>query len=135
MSLADDIEKVFAVPLLRFLGARLVEQTPDGTARIAITLGPDSLNANDKAHAGTLYTLLDVVAYVALMPLLRPGQTAATHNMNASFMRATDSGTELVFVGRVLQAGRTTAFVQAEAFAGERRVAMATVCKSVIVLR
>jgi len=131
VSLEADIAETLGVPLLRFLGVRFAEQGP-GYARLLLNVRSESLNANNSLHAGVLYTLLDVVAYVALMPLFEPGETAVTHNMNASLMRPVAAGTEVELKGHVLRRGRTLVFVQAEAFSEGKQVACATVCKSIV---
>jgi uncharacterized protein (TIGR00369 family) len=134
MALHDEAQKLFDVPLLQFLGARF-EGWSEGVARVTLSVNQNSLNANDRVHGGTLYTLLDIAAYLALLPSLEQGQTAVTHNINASLFGALSGGAELVFDARIVHRGRTLAFIRAAAHAGDRPIAEATVCKSIIVLR
>ena len=102
---------------------------------MSLVATPDTLNGNGKVHGGTLCTLLDVTAYLAVLPSLDPSQTAVTHNMNASFFGSCSPGDEILFEAKVMHRGRTLAFVQSDARVGDRRIASATVCKSVIVMR
>jgi uncharacterized protein (TIGR00369 family) len=131
ISLEADVNEVLAVPLVRYLGARYAGHTEDG-ARLSLTVGPQVLNGNDSLHAGALYALLDVVAYLAAMPSFERGQTATTHTINVSLMRPVAEGAELEIEGRVLKRGRSLIFVQSEARVGDKQVALATVCKSVV---
>ncbi|HEX3595299.1 MAG TPA: PaaI family thioesterase [Polyangiaceae bacterium] len=134
MSLDEEARRVLGGPLLRFLGARF-DGWVEGTSRVSLTAIAETLNANDRLHGGTLCTLLDVTAYLALLPSLDPAQTAVTHNMNVSFFGPSSLGDELLFEAHVVHRGRTLAFVQSEARVGDKRIATATVCKSLVVLR
>jgi acyl-coenzyme A thioesterase 13 len=125
---------VLDAPLLQFVGARFVGWN-DGAASVLLDVGPNALNANDKLHGGVICTLLDVTAYLALLPTLQPPETAVTHNMNTSFFSASSQNDQTRFVARIIQRGRSIAFVESEAWLGERRIALATVCKSILVLR
>jgi uncharacterized protein (TIGR00369 family) len=134
MSLDDEVQRALDVPILRFLGVRFAGWV-DGASRLLLAATPDTLNGNGKLHGGTLCTLLDITAYLALLPLLDPSQTAVTHNMNASFFGSSSLGDEILFEAKVMHRGRTLAFVQSDARVGDKRIATATVCKSVIVMR
>lgn len=132
VSLEADVDEVLRVPLLRFFGARFGGHGPGDSARLLLTVGPESLNGNSSLHAGVLYTLLDVVAYLALMPLFERGQSAVTHNISVSLMRPVAAGAELELEGRIAKKGRSLVFVQAEARSNGKTVALATVCKTLV---
>lgn len=134
MSLHELALAVLDVPLLRFLGARF-DGWHEERAAVSLLVGPDALNANDRLHGGVICTLLDVTAYLALLPTLTPPETAVTHNMNTSFFAAASLNDAMRFEARVVHRGRSIAFVESEARAGDKRIALATVCKSVLVLR
>ena len=134
MDLSSEAQRVFEVPLMRFFGARF-EGWADGAAHVALDVDARHLNANDKLHGGTLSTLLDVSAYLAVLPSLESGQTAVTHSMSSSLMGAVSAGECLRVEGRVLRRGRSLAFVQSTATVHDRLVATATVCKTLLVLR
>ncbi len=87
MSLHDLAMAVLDAPLLKFVGARFGGWN-DGAASVLLAVGPNALNANDKLHGGVICTLLDVTAYLALLPTLQPPETAVTHNMNTAFFSA-----------------------------------------------
>ena len=134
MDLSLEAQRVFEVPLMRFLGARF-EGWADGAAHIVLDVEPRHLNANDKLHGGTLSTLLDVSAYLAVLPTLELGQTAVTHSINSSMIGAVSSGEHLRVEGSVIRRGSSLAFVQSTAKVQGRIVAVATVCKTLLVLR
>jgi uncharacterized protein (TIGR00369 family) len=131
VSLEADVAEVLDVPLMRYLGARYLGHSPD-CARLSLTVGAQALNGNGNLHAGVLYALLDVVAYLAAMPSFERGQTATTHTINVSLMRPVAEGAELELEGRVLKRGRSLIFVESEARVGDKQVAVATVCKSIV---
>lgn len=134
MSLNDLALAVLDVPLLKFVGARFGGWSDD-TAIVVLDVGPNALNANDKLHGGVICTLLDVTAYLALLPTLEPPETAVTHNMNTAFFAAASANDGMRFEARVLHRGRSIAFIESEARVGDKRIALGTVCKSILVLR
>jgi uncharacterized protein (TIGR00369 family) len=131
VSLEADVQEVLDVPLMRYLGARYLGHVED-CAQLSLTVGAQTLNGNGSLHAGALYALLDVVAYLAAMPTFERGQTATTHTISVSLMRPVAEGAELELEGRVLKRGRSLIFVQSEARVGDKQVALATVCKSIV---
>ena len=134
MSVEEHAHSIFEVPLMKAIGARFAGFHA-GLARVALSVDQRSLNANAVVHGGVLYALLDMAAYLAVVPSLKPGQTAVTHNINASVFGALALGAELLFEGRIVHMGRTLAVVASTARAADRQIATATVCKSIIVLR
>lgn len=133
-TLEERAQQALDVPLLQFVGARF-EGWDSGCAVVRLDAGPRVLNANDRLHGGVLAMLLDVTAYLALLPMLEGEETAVTHSMNTIFMGSGAANDALRFQGRILQRGRSVAFLESEASIGDKRVALATVCKSLLVLR
>ena len=134
MSLHERALAALDVPLLKFMGARFGGWL-DERAIVLLEVGPNVLNANDKLHGGAICTLLDVTAFLALLPTLEPPETAVTHNMNTAFFAASSLTDEMRFEARIIHRGRSIAFVESEAKVGNKRIALATVCKSLLVLR
>jgi acyl-coenzyme A thioesterase 13 len=133
-SLHDRALVALDVPLLKFLGAEFVGWSND-RARVLLDVGPNALNGNDKLHGGVICTLLDVTAYLALLPTLEPPETAVTHDMNTAFFSAASLNDEMCFEAQIIHRGKTVAFVESAARVGNKRIALATVCKSLLVLR
>jgi uncharacterized protein (TIGR00369 family) len=119
------------VPLLRLLQAALVKGD-DPTAGTVITVSGDALNAVDTLHAGAIATLLEITAYLALLPSLGRDEEAATHAFSSSYMRAGLAGDELRCRATVLHRSRRLAVVAAELRRGDELVANATVTKSIL---
>ena len=70
-------DRALAVPLLCFLGASLADG-PDGFWSIDLRRGANSLNAVDALHGGVIATVLDVAAYLAVLPQLATAEEAVT---------------------------------------------------------
>lgn len=127
-------QEALDVPLLQFVGASF-GGWDCGCSVVRLDVGPRAMNANDRLHGGVLSMLLDVTAYLALLPTLDGQETAVTHSMNTVFMGSCAVNDSLRFQGRILQRGRSVAFIESEAWVGDKRVALATLCKSLLVLR
>lgn len=68
---------VLDVPLLRFVGAELVCGEGDFW-QIALSPTHDALNAAGAVHGGVISTVLDVAAYLAVLPHLSWQEEAVT---------------------------------------------------------
>ncbi len=64
-------------------------------------------------HGGVVYTLLDVASFLALLPHLRDGEHAVTHDLSVALLRPVAAGTRVDITGSVLRRGRAVAFVRA----------------------
>jgi len=119
------------VPLLRFLGANLVDDE-DPAAGIVLVAGDQSVNAVDFLHGGAISTILDVAAYLSLLPDLDDEEEAITHALFVSYLAAVKGTTRLVATGSVLRRSNRLAFVASELRDQEVLVATAQVTKSVV---
>jgi uncharacterized protein (TIGR00369 family) len=118
---AADIEdrsrRAVEVPLLRFLGASLVDG--DGPAwLLGLTLTPNVLNAVDALHGGAIATVLEVAAYLAVLPHLEQDEEAITHGFSASYLAPVPSGSDLCAAGSLLRRTRRLAFLSAGLHSG-----------------
>lgn len=128
------VAKVLEVPLHRFVGLELIEQTP-GEAHARVVAGPNTLNNVGVVHGGIYYALLDAAAYLAVIPLLRSGENAVTHDIHVSVMRPVAEGETIELFGYVTRRGRTLIFAESEARVEGKLIATARVTKSVVVQR
>ena len=119
------------VPLLSFLGASLLDEE-NPAAGIAFVAGEHSVNAVDFLRGGAISAILDVAAYLSLLPDLDDEEEAITHALFVSYLAAVKVATSLVASGRVLRRGKRLAFVAAELRDRDRLVATAQVTKSVV---
>lgn len=118
------------VPLLQFLGVSAVDDR-DPAAGIELAQTPKALNAVDALHGGAIATVLDVAAYLALLPQLADDEEAVTHMVSLSYLARPDAETQLKATGEVLRRGRRLAFVTSALSCGDRLLATASVTKSI----
>ena len=126
----DRARRALAVPLLRYLGAVLIDE-PDPAKGIQFTAAPSTLNAAGWLHGGAIATVLDVAAYLAVIEELAADEEALTHGFAASYLAAVPAGTELKATARLLRRGRHIAFVGAELQSNDGLIATANVTKSI----
>jgi uncharacterized protein (TIGR00369 family) len=118
------------VPLLQFLGVSGVDDR-DPAAGIKFAQSAETLNAVDALHGGAIATVLDVAAYLALLPQLADDEEAVTHMVSLSYLARPEAGAQLKATGEVLRRGRRLAFVSAALRSGDRLLATASVTKSI----
>lgn len=131
--MSDRLAAVRALPLHRDLGVTGIESA-DGAATLHFTVNSYAVNPAGALHGGVLYTLCDVAAYSALLSQLPMDREAVTHDLHVSVMRAAGEGEAVVVSARVRRLGRSIAFIDVEAHAGERLLATARATKSLISL-
>jgi uncharacterized protein (TIGR00369 family) len=124
-------QSALAVPLLRFLHAEPAD-AEDPTSGIKIKVTPDNVNAVNALHGGAIATVLDVAAYLALLPELGDNEEAITHALFVNYLSAGAIGDPLTATARVVRKGGRVAFVASELRAGDRLIATAQVTKSVL---
>lgn len=119
-----------AVPLLRFLKASLVERV-DGCWSIGLPPSPDVLNAVDTLHGGVIATVLEVAAYLAVVPHLSPEEEAVTIAFAASYIAGAPAGEQLRASGSLIRRTRGLAFLGAELRSDSGLLACANVTKAI----
>lgn len=108
-------ESVFTLPFHRFCGVELVHQEP-GKSVVRIPIDENTGNVNGVLHGGILYAVIDVAAFLALVPLFAPGEMAVSHDVHVSVMRPVPKGATLELRAEVRRRGRGIAFMQVEAW-------------------
>ncbi|MTD46610.1 PaaI family thioesterase [Conexibacter sp. W3-3-2] len=132
-ALAARFATVLEVPVHRALEVRFADPD-DPTQGLLLPVRGLALNPQRVLHGGLVPTLLDVAAYLTVVPHLRPGTNAVTHTAQASLARAVPEGATVRFVGHLDRIGRTLAFCGARAYDGDRLVATGTLVKSIVPL-
>ena len=127
----DWFPRVFDVPLVTLIGAIPVDKE-DPSAGLAFEISEHTLNAAGLLHGGVLGTVLDLAAYLSVLPTIGPGQQAVTHAISASYLAGTEVGQTLVAKGSLLRRTRRLAFASASVTAGDHLIATASVTKSII---
>lgn len=125
-------ERALAVPLMRFLGASLAPaDSLDGVWRIDLQQGANSLNAVDALHGGVIATVLDVAAYLSVLPHLAADEEAITIAFAAQYVAAAGSQALLRARGSFMRRTRRVAFADAELYCEDRLLARAAVTKAI----
>lgn len=99
------------LPLGELLNMHAVEIAV-GHAVFTLEGGPQHANPMGTIHGGVLTTLADSAMGIAFASTLADGETFTTLELKINFLRPVWSGT-LTAVGRVLNAGRSVALVEA----------------------
>jgi uncharacterized protein (TIGR00369 family) len=107
------------IPFVEELGIRLVEQNRE-RAIVSLKHRPQLLNSWGAAHGGVLMTMLDLVMSMAVRGHYSVSAGVLTVDMSVGFLNA--SRDDVSAEGRVLHAGRSTAFCESEARDSEGRI-------------
>ncbi len=129
--LTTRVQAVLDIPLHRFLGMRLRDPA-DPPAGVWFPVDGPAQNQAALLHGGVVYTLLDVAAFLALLPQLSDAEHAVTHDLTASLLRPVRAGARVDVAGSVLRRGRSVAFLRAEASVDGVVVASGQVTKSIV---
>lgn len=115
----------------RDCGLTLLARDGEGTVcRFAVN--DYTVNPAGILHGGILYAMMDVTAYLAVLPTLGEGENAVSHDVHVSVLRpVADDHVDLH--AHILRRGRGVIFIRIEARdAAGRTAAAATVTKSVV---
>jgi len=126
----ERLRRALDVPLLRFLGASAIDEA-DPAAGLSFVVGAESLNAAAALHGGAIATVLDVVAYLTLLPRLEDSEEAITHAFSASYISGAAIGDRIEAHATVLRRSARLGFVAAEIRADSTLLATALVTKSI----
>jgi uncharacterized protein (TIGR00369 family) len=108
------------IPFVEQLGIRLVELSRE-RAIVSLKRRPELLNSWGAAHGGDIMTMLDLVMSMAVRGHFNNATASVlTVDMSIGFLNA--SKDDVFAEGRVLHAGRSTAFCEAEARDAEGRI-------------
>ncbi len=109
--------------LFRHLDAR-VESAGEGRARVCLPVSERLSQGGGMVAGGILATMADEAMAHAVLSLLHRGQHTATAEMNIRFLRASDPkrGGEITAEARVVKAGRSLIFAEAQVGNGEGKL-------------
>ena len=108
-----------SIPFVEHLDIRRIEQSRE-RAIISIKRRPELLNSWGAAHGGVIMTMLDLVMSMAVRGHYNVSAGVLTVDMSVAFLNA--SRDDVFAEGRVLHAGRSTAFCESEARDSEGRM-------------
>jgi uncharacterized protein (TIGR00369 family) len=127
----DWFQRVLEVPILAFLGPEPVDPR-DPAAGVSLLVTEQALNGGRVLHGGVIATVLELAAYLALLPSLGASEQAVTHGFSSSCLSAAVAGETVTAQGSLLRRSRHLAFVSVSMTSGDRLVAVATVTKSIL---
>ena len=108
------------IPFVEQLGIRLVEVGRE-RAIVSLKRRPELLNSWSATHGGVIMTMLDLVMSMAVRGHYNDLKAGVlTVDMSIGFLDASKG--DVSAEGRVLRAGRSTAFCEAEAHDAEGRI-------------
>lgn len=125
------IDAIFAVPLHRRIGLELVELDAEHAVARFVS-GEETRADGPHLHGGVINMLLEVPAYLALVPHLNAGEAGASVDVHIALMRAVPLDVEVELRGRLVRRGRSIAFCEAEAWAEGRLCATAQITKAIV---
>ncbi|WP_233492591.1 PaaI family thioesterase [Blastococcus sp. TF02A-30] len=125
------VQAVLDIPLHRFLGMQLRDPA-DPSAGVWFPVDHPAQNPHGMLHGGVVYTLVDVAAFLALLPHLTDDEHAVTHDLTVSLLRPVSAGARVELTGTVLRRGRAVAFMRTEVTVDGALVATGQVTKSVV---
>lgn len=127
----DPTDRVLAHRFHRDCGLTLVERDSAG-AVCRFAVNEYTANPFGALHGGILYAMMDVAAFLAVLPTLAAAENAVSHDVHVSVLRPV-SGDEVTLHARILKRGRGTIFIRVEARDAEDRLAATgTVTKTVV---
>lgn len=104
----------------------------EGTGSLTLKVSDKHINPAGVLHGGVVYSVLDVVSYIALLSKLTAKQEAATHDIHVSVMRPAKAGDTVSFVAQIEKLGKSLAFITSKAKVDGKTIATARVTKSII---
>ncbi len=132
--LSPRVATVLDIPLHRFLGLTLFDDA-DPRAGITVSVGDAAVNNDDVLHGGIVTAVIDVAAYLALLPDLADDENAVTQDLTVSLLRPVARGSDVCVRGSVLRRGRSVVFLRAEASLGGVLIAAGQVTKTLVTVR
>jgi uncharacterized protein (TIGR00369 family) len=109
-----------AAPFMVDLGVEPVA-VAEGSVTTVLRLAPRHLQHTGQAHAGVMTSMADHTMGTAAQTLAAAGHWALTAELKASCLRA-GKGERLVCEARVIKAGRSLSFTEAEVYAEDQGV-------------
>ncbi len=125
------IDALCDLPLHKHLGIKLREASR-GQSVLELVVNRDNANLLGVLHGGVIYTICDVAGFAALASVMPEDEMAVTHDIHVSCMRPALLGSTLRVEAKLVQKGRTLAFMDAVAKVGDKVIATARVTKSIV---
>lgn len=134
VDLGDRAALALSVPLQGALGARLIDPA-DPARGVVFPVTGLAINPGGTLHAGALGAILELAAYLALLPELAATEHAVTHHISTQILSPGREGEDVSVHAAVERRTRRLGFLTATAAVDGRLVARSQITKSVIEIR
>jgi len=111
-------------PFTNHLGIGFVE-VKDGASRCEPEIRDIHSNRSGSVHGGVLFSMVDTSMGAAVHSLLKPGERCATIEIKISYFEPVLEG-QVNCHAKVIKRGSRIAFIESEAYLGDRIVAKGT---------
>ena len=125
------IQTIESVALHQYFGFKLLE-AENGKAKAQITVTDNVINPAGMLHGGVVYSLCDVICYLAFLSKAGEDAFAATHDIFVSVLRSARAGDIVTFEGEITKLGKNLAFLESNAYVDGKKIATAKVTKSIL---
>lgn len=132
--LSERAAQALAIPLQHALQARPADPA-DPAAGLVFPVTGLAINPGGTLHAGALGAILELTAFLALLPELAVTEHAVTHHISTQILSPGRAGEEVLVTAVLERRTRRLGFLTASATVGDRLVARSQVTKSVIEIR
>ncbi len=122
-------EQTFNSGYNSWAGLKLKEVRP-GFARIAFRPRPEMLTPWGTLNGGVLNSLIEVPAFLALLPSLEAGERPVTNDIFLQHVRPLPGDAEYELTGRLLRRGKTMAWLESTAWVGGKECTFARLTKT-----
>lgn len=129
--LSKRVNQTMDLPFHRFLGIKIIKNGP-GFAWIELSPTEKTINTAGVIHGGIVYALLDLAAYIAILPLLHDNQNGVTHDIHVSVLRPAPVDSPLLFQAEIRKIGKRIVFCDSEAKYDDHLMATGRLTKSII---
>jgi len=124
--------------LSKEVGLALVSQS-EGAAVTRFVVPARAARGSGHLHGNYLYGLLDYAAFFTVVTVLRPDESAVTHDAHFTLLDPVPAGATVELVGSLDRRGRHIAFLSVDAWwvdgASRRCVARARITKSIMAMQ
>lgn len=104
----------------------------DGAATLEFVAGPASFGPNGEVHGGVLAMLIEGATLCAVLTVLDDDRHAVTADLHVQHMRPARPGARISITARVLRAGRSLVFCEAQVVDDGKVCSVARLTKAVV---
>lgn len=133
MPLPSRVQQALSVPLQHALGATLID-VEDPSAGVRFEVGTLAVNGVGGLHAAALGALVELAAFLAVLPSLSDSEHAVTHAVSTQFIAAARQGDQVMACGELDRRTRRTAFLSVVVKSNGRLIARSQLTKTIVEL-